>query len=163
MTVAAVAAVATAALVHLRRTWVVITVSGASMEPTFHDGDRVAVRRSPPHPVATGDVVVVEWQSPAGLRDATVERQSPAGLRDATVERPKAPRPLQREKWMIKRIGAVAGEPVPRGIPVDDELVPAGQLVLLGDNVGASYDSRVAGYFPVTALLGGVVRRMSRA
>ena len=61
---------------------------------------------------------------------------------------------------MIKRVAAVAGEPVPHGIPVPDAVVPDGKLVLLGDNADASFDSRVAGYFSADRLLGGVVRRM---
>jgi signal peptidase I len=61
---------------------------------------------------------------------------------------------------MIKRVGAVAGEPVPEGIPVPDAVVPEGKLVLLGDNAEISFDSRIVGYFPAELLLGGVVRRM---
>jgi signal peptidase I len=45
--------------------------------------------------------------------------------------------------------GAAAGTPV-----------PAGQLVLLGDNRAASTDSRHWGYAPVDRVLGVVVRRL---
>lgn len=128
-----------ATLLQVRRTWVVITVSGPSMQPTYRDGDRVVVRRRVP--VATGDVVVIEKQG-------------------AGSARPPMPRDLNIDRWMIKRVGAVAGEPVPSGIPVDDEVVPHGQLVLLGDNPNASFDSRFAGYFPATAMLGKVTRQM---
>jgi signal peptidase I len=126
----------------LRRNWAVITVEGPSMEPTFHQGDRVAVRRTPGFTVSSGDVVVIE------RRDAfTDQNRRPARAWDG-------------RRWMIKRVGAVAGEPVPDGIPVVDAVVPAGKLVLLGDNAEASFDSRMIGYFSADLVLGGVARRM---
>jgi signal peptidase I len=112
------------------------------MEPTFRHGDRVVVRRTARLAVSAGDVVVIE--RPSG---DPVRRNQPAGIRDG-------------RRWMIKRVGAVAGEPVPDGIPVPDAVVPEGRLVLLGDNADASFDSREVGYFPASLVLGGVVRRM---
>jgi signal peptidase I len=138
---ALVATASTVAVWRLRRGWAVITVEGPSMEPTFHHGDRVAVRRT--FTVATGDVVVIERPDFYG---------APVRVRGR----------IQDGRWMIKRVGAVAGDPVPDGIPVSDAVVPDGKLVLLGDNAGSSFDSRVAGYFPAEHVLGGVVRRMSR-
>jgi signal peptidase I len=126
----------------LRRNWAVITVEGPSMEPTFHAGDRVAVRRTPGFTVSSGDVVVIERHD-----------GSPAQCS-------RRARGWDARRWMIKRVGAVAGEPVPEGIPVPDPVVPDGKLVLLGDNAKASFDSRTVGYFPADHLLGGVVRRM---
>ncbi|MFF5227946.1 S26 family signal peptidase [Dactylosporangium sp. NPDC000521] len=38
--------------------------------------------------------------------------------------------------------------------------VPAGRVVLLGDNLALSHDSRRSGYFTTDRLLGVVVRRM---
>jgi signal peptidase I len=134
--------VATFGVWWLRRGWAVITVEGPSMEPTFHHGDRVVVRRTPPFAVASGDVVVVD------KADVDPTRRYPQG------------RILDGRQWMIKRVGAVAGDPVPDGIPVPDAVVPAGKLVLLGDNARNSVDSRMVGYFPAERLLGGVVRRM---
>ncbi|WP_232664883.1 S26 family signal peptidase [Pseudonocardia sp. TRM90224] len=140
----AVGAVSGAVIWWLRRNWVVITVEGPSMEPTFYAGDRVAVRRTPRFKVSTGDVVVTrQVNGPPG-------RERPGSRTVAG-------------SWMIKRVGAMSGEPVPAGIPVPDEVVPPGKLVLLGDNSNASFDSRVNGYFPEADLLGGVVRKMSRA
>ncbi|MGH8965641.1 MAG: S26 family signal peptidase [Actinomycetes bacterium] len=127
------AAAAAVGVCWLRRNWAVITVEGPSMEPTFHQGDRVAVRRTPAFIVASGDVVVIERYNDFSDR---------------------------RRTWVIKRVGAVAGEPVPDGIPVPDAVVPAGKLVLLGDNAVASLDSRTVGFFSADLLLGGVVRRM---
>lgn len=122
-----------------------VTVEGSSMEPTFQHGDCVAVRRTPPFKASSGDVVV--------------------------VERPYSGKPWGRpsvqigdgHQWIIKRVRAISGEPVPEGIPVADLIVPAGQLILLGDNVNYSHDSRVMGYYPTERLLGGVVRRIGRS
>jgi signal peptidase I len=105
------------------------------MEPTFHDGDRVAVRRRR-LAVSSGDVVVI------GPLQADRDRMLDGG------------------QFVIKRVAAVAGEPVPHGIPVPDAVVPESKLVLLGDNAAASFDSRAAGYFSADLLYGGVVRRM---
>jgi signal peptidase I len=133
---------AAVSVLWLRRNWAVITVEGTSMEPTFCHGDRVAVRRTPGFTVSSGDVVVIE------RRDHFPDQhRRPAGIRSD-------------RRWMIKRVGAVAGEPVPAGIPVTDAVVPAGKLVLLGDNAEASFDSRLIGYFPADLVLGGVARRM---
>jgi signal peptidase I len=122
----------------LRRSWTVITVVGSSMEPTYHDGDRVAVRKTAR--IAAGDVVVV--QRPSGE----------PGWPDAEIR--------EGGRWLIKRVAAVAGEPVPDVISIPDTVVPEGRLVLLGDNAAASFDSRMVGYFPIGLVLGGVVRRM---
>jgi signal peptidase I len=139
---ALVVTAAAVAVWRLRQGWAVVTVEGPSMEPTFRDGDRVAVRRTRRSPVTAGDVVVIEQPHPGP------PRRNPPG------------RLLDGRRFVIKRVGAVAGEPVPPGIPVPDAVVPEGELVLLGDNAGASFDSRVVGYFSTELLLGGVARRM---
>jgi signal peptidase I len=126
----------------LRRNWAVITVEGTSMEPTFCHGDRVAVRRTSGYSVSSGEVVVIE-------------------RRDGFLDLAGRPARIQAgRRWMIKRVAAVAGEPVPDGIPVTDAVVPAGKIVLLGDNAEASFDSRLIGYFSADLVLGGVARRM---
>jgi signal peptidase I len=48
----------------LRRRYVVITVRGSSMTPTYRDGDRVLVRRLTVGLLRTGDVVVALRRSP---------------------------------------------------------------------------------------------------
>lgn len=66
--------------------------------------------------------------------------------------------------WLIKRAVAVPGDMVPR-VPAlagaEESVVPAGSLVVLGDNPRVGFDSRQAGYFRADTLLGVVVRRMS--
>ena len=56
----------------------------------------------------------------------------------------------------VKRAAAVAGDPVPAEVPLlrSDPVVPAGHLVLLGDNRAHSHDSRAVGYYRTDRLLG---------
>jgi signal peptidase I len=128
----------------IRRTFVVVTVAGRSMAPTFEPGDRVLARRAGLGRVKTGDVVIVGPAAGAALE--------PAPGRHALV---------------IKRLAAVPGDRVPRqAVPalaaVPESTVPPGKMVLLGDAPESS-DSRQLGYFDAERLVGRVVRRMSRA
>lgn len=146
---AALAAAALSALV-VRRRFAVVTVTGHSMLPTLRDGDRVLVRRVPLGQVRTGDVVVVEWPV-----DDSGPAQQLAGV-------------LRRRRWMIKRAAAVPCDPVPDAFrahwPVlAGDRVPVGNLVLLGDNLAGSYDSRRLGYISGDRLLGVVARTMADA
>src|SRR5690606_16441270 len=119
------AGVALAGLSWLRRRFLVVTVSGSSMEPTYHDGDRLlAVRRSAAT-LRTGQVVVADLLTRPGLAGQSVA---------ASVHQ-------SGHRQVIKRIAAVAGEPVPPGIDAAPT-VPPGMLVLLGDNPEGSVDSR---------------------
>lgn len=135
----------------LGRVLVTVVVSGMSMEPTYHDGDRVLVRRSvTPN---RGDVVVVERPEPPPL----------GPWRRPPIARTAGATTVGARDWLIKRVAAVPGDPVPRHrLPIlassITERVPPGQLVLLGDNQCASFDSRQIGYFPVKRVLGAVVR-----
>jgi signal peptidase I len=144
---AAAAALAVAALAVLRRSFAVVRVNGPSMLPTLADRDRVLVRRVPPGRVRRGDVVVVEHANAAAGSGAAAAAVAEVPGRD----------------WMVKRAVAVAGDPVPpgaRGVLLPGEVVPAGRLVVLGDNAGESFDSRHCGYVPVEHLLGIVRRRL---
>ncbi|MET8526569.1 S26 family signal peptidase [Micromonospora sp. NPDC005172] len=118
---------------RLSRRFMVVTVRGQSMEPTFSEGDRVLIRRG--QRLQAGDVVV---------------------LRTAAARSTAAARP----SCVIKRVAAVAGEVVPPYIGPAGDRVPTGRLVLLGDNRSASFDSRQVGYFRIDDLLGTVVRRL---
>ncbi|MGW6501981.1 S26 family signal peptidase [Nonomuraea angiospora] len=129
-------AAAAGALVARRR-YVVVTVEGTSMAPTLHDGDRVLVRRRRIGQVARGAVVVLE--PPSDPR---------AGL-DGT-------------RWNIKRAVALPGDPVPPDVVDAAERVPAGALVVYGDNPH-SVDSRQRGFFPADRLLGVALRRLGGA
>ena len=130
----------------LRRRLAVVEVAGPSMQPALKSGDRVLVRRARPAQLRPGQVVVVEMPGTDGSWPAQPARWPPG----------------QRE-WLIKRVAAVAGEPLPE--PLRDlrtepgaGRVPAGTFVVLGDNAAQSYDSRAIGCIPADRLLGIVVR-----
>lgn len=130
------------------RSYAIVRVRGPSMEPSFHDGDRVLVRRGVPP--AVGAVVVVEQPSGTGWSQPPLP---PRAGRAATG----------RRTWIIKRVAAVPGDQVPRHrvaalAEVAEERVPPGRLVLLGDNSAVSYDSRRFGYYPADRVLGTVAR-----
>lgn len=124
---------AVAAAAVLRRRLLVVTVRGISMAPTLNPGDRLLVRRG--LPPRRGDVVVLRL----------AHRSAPAG-------------------WSIKRVTAVAGDRVPAGVPdlPPGGRVPAGHLVVLGDNAAVSLDSRELGPVPVERLVGVARRRIGR-
>jgi signal peptidase I len=127
------------ATVLVRARLMVVDVHGGSMEPTLAAGDRVLARRG--RRVSRGAIVVIE--PPPGAVD-------PA---DVTGQ------------FMVKRVLAVPGDPVPReDVPalagVVSDRVPPGRLVVIGDNAMRSHDSRVIGYFEVRAVRGTVLRRV---
>jgi signal peptidase I len=123
-------------LILLRSRFLVVTVHGVSMEPTYRSGDRLLVRRAKLNRVRTGQVVVVQV-------DATTP-DDPTGGR------------------LVKRAVAVPGDPVPPQIPVPGPRVPVDSLLVLGDNPARSNDSRRLGYLPAAALIGVVLRPMGR-
>ncbi|GLZ58419.1 MULTISPECIES: S26 family signal peptidase [Micromonospora] len=129
----------------LTRRLVAVTVDGASMEPTYRDGDRVLVRRG--RVPATGHVVVVEYPSVDGKWPLPPLRDGASAAE------------VGRRRWLIKRVAAVPGDPVPRDrVPaLAEERVPPGMVVLLGDNPGSSFDSRRIGYFSGERILGAVL------
>lgn len=125
-----------AAAVWMRRRWVVAVVRGQSMMPTFVDGQRVLTRRAVRGRIRVGDVIVFRVRSP--------------------VTPPVAGTPWYR----IKRVVAVAGDPLPAWLPGGPSAtVPAGHLVVTGDNPN-SEDSRHFGPVRESAVL-GVLRRGS--
>lgn len=115
---------------HLR----VVAVSGSSMLPSYQPGELLTVRRIPASAIRTGDVVVLHAGSPGRHQSVT-------------------------SRWIIKRVAAVPGDPVAPGtLPGDQHtIVPPGQLILLGDNLAHSDDSRQHGYFPASNVIGRVI------
>ena len=129
---AGVLAVIAVLAVVVRVRLVRVTVRGTSMLPTLRPGDRVLVRRTSARSVRRGDLVV--------------------------FAPPREPDP----SWMIKRVLAAPGDPVPRDeVPLlwtyREALVPRDRVVVIGDNPDHSYDSRQFGYVPARTLLGVVV------
>ncbi|WP_214324387.1 S26 family signal peptidase [Nonomuraea sediminis] len=127
----------------LRRRYLVVTVDGESMLPTYRPGERVLVRRTPPDSLHTGQVVVLSgFTRPGEL-------------------------PVPGPRWIIKRVAAVPGDPIPREtVPAlrsaPGTRVPAGRLVVLGDNPDRSHDSRHAGYLTADRLFGVVLRKVEQ-
>ncbi len=120
---------------HLR----VVTVSGTSMLPAYRPGDLLTIRRIPASAIRPGDVVILHADSPGRHQPVT------------------AP-------WIIKRVAAVPGDPVAPGtLPYGHQAtVPPGQLILLGDNLAHSIDSRQHGYFPASNVIGRVITGAGR-
>jgi signal peptidase I len=114
--------------------WLVVTVEGVSMAPTYVSGDRLLVRRT----------------TLAGVpRGAAVLLVTPG------ADLPGNP------PFMVKRAVALPGDPVPAGIPVCEAVVPPDRLVVLGDNAGRSADSRSYGFQPAGTVVGVVRRRLA--
>jgi signal peptidase I len=146
----AVAGVPLLAAVAARMAFVVVTVVGPSMAPTLDDGDRVLVARRWARGVRRGDVVAARmvWTPPG----------------------PPAPGPFGVvPSWVVKRAVALGGdrlpplEPSPIGVRVPfGDTVPPGAVFLVGDNPGASGDSRAWGPVPAGEVVGVVVRHLPR-
>lgn len=147
MTVAGVTAAGGAALLAvgvlgwLRTRYVVVTVRGESMSPTYRPGERVLVRRVPVAAVRRDMCVVFAETSPGEPVSSDVGG------------------------WLVKRVVAAPGDPVPRGqFPalreVPEPVVPPGRIVVAGDNAPRSFDSRHFGYVAAGRVLGVVLRRI---
>ncbi|WP_157246377.1 S26 family signal peptidase [Nonomuraea typhae] len=139
-------------LLWIRRTHLLVTVKGASMEPAFHDGEQVIVRRRPPDELRRGQAVVLlalEWEAGYVPAEARGTAAHPAPEVSTTSH-------------VIKRVAAVPGDPLPREqVPVlrhvAEPRVPRGKVILLGDNAAASFDSRRHGYFDIENVIGPVI------
>jgi signal peptidase I len=141
----------------VRVRFVVVTVEGPSMEPAYHDGDRLLVRRTRSR-IHRGAVVVGQRFDGQRFGGQRFGGQRFGGQRFG------GQRSGGRRGWIVKRVAAVAGDPVP--VPVRTAAgaasVPAGALVLLGENPAHSHDSRAFGFYPVDRLVGVAVRKLSR-
>ncbi len=140
----------------LRRRYVAVDIVGASMEPAYRSGGRVLVRRARRVNVRRGDVVVFDRD----YGDAATPQNRPRAARRAARHAVHEDR-----SWMLKRAVAVPGDPVPHDrVPALRDTagaaVPAGHLVVLGDNPAASLDSRHFGYVTRECVLGVVVRHL---
>jgi signal peptidase I len=131
----------------LRRSVAVVTVRGLSMQPTLNAGDRLLIRRVTPGRLRTGQIVVIDRPAEAG----------------SPVQAARSSWPPTGHDWLIKRVAALAGEPTPDLVlsadpPGAESVVPAGQLVVLGDNLAVSQDSRELGYIAADRVLGVAIR-----
>ena len=133
----------------LRFGFFIVLVRGPSMLPTLRAGDRLLARRCLRQP-RVGSLVVLERP--------LVDRSDRLG-RSGRV-REAVPQP----KWIVKRLVAVAGDPVPAwcfsvldSTERDLRQIPAGMMLVLGDNLAESYDSRDFGFVSLTKLRGVVM------
>lgn len=129
---AAVAVIAAAGVAWARRHLVVVTVKGHSMAPTYHDGERVLLRRGG---YRTGDVIMFR---------APVVFSVPAHDVD----------------WLMKRVAAVAGDPVPADLAklAGRGTVPDGHLLVRSDAPNG-LDSRQLGLIDAHDVIGVVSAR----
>jgi signal peptidase I len=137
----------------LRGRYMVVTVRGESMLPTYRPGERLVLRRTPPRSLRTGQVVVL---TEAGHSPPAVSLSGPRAPADGPGTGPYL---------IIKRVAALPGDPIPRDtVPAlrtaPGTRVPAGHLVVLGDNADHSHDSRHSGYLTTDRLLGVVLRKV---
>ncbi|MEV8637011.1 S26 family signal peptidase [Streptosporangium sp. NPDC051023] len=137
-------AAATALLAHLRRRWVMVTVSGISMTPTLQPGDRLLVRRCRIAELKVGDIVVLEPPRPVHPNGVVVI--APA---------------RSRTRWKVKRVAALPGDRIPASAHAATggrETVPKDSLIVFGD-ADESHDSRQVGLYPGDRILGVAVHR----
>jgi signal peptidase I len=136
LVLAAAGACAAALLGWLRGNWMIAVVRGNSMAPTLGDGQRLLARRVRDGRCARGDIIVFS------LTEEQLRRDQSEDL------------PLR-----IKRVAAVAGEPIPEWLgplmQVHDGRVPSGTLVVSGDNP-QSQGSRQLGFIDQRRVLGRV-------
>ncbi|MFG2894819.1 S26 family signal peptidase [Streptomyces sp. NPDC048248] len=136
---AAAAALGIVALGGARRLLSTVNVRGGSMNPTLLHDDVLLVlkhvRRCRP-----GRIVVVQrpdshagWSGPLGQRES--------------------------DGYFVKRVVAVAGEPVPPWVPEAQRVVPPRMLVLRGDH-SDSQDSRMWGFCPQDRMYGVMLFRL---
>jgi signal peptidase I len=127
-----VAALGRQAVDAVRRRYVVAIVRGDSMLPTFRDGERVKVRRISGLACQPGDVIVFAVDQ---------------------LDRPGDP------PSRLKRVAAVAGDPVPPWMSnatiTSGAVIPAGFLAVHGDNP-RSESSKHLGYVSCEAVIGVV-------
>lgn len=138
LAVTSVTAVAACVLLtaFVRARLLVVTVRGMSMSPALAPGDRLLCRRI---------------RSGAGL--------SPGQI---VVVRPPSAPGQHSNPLFVKRIAALAGEPLPDGVPdpTGTGTVPAGACVVLGDHP-MSDDSRAWGPLGVHTVVATMLRRIA--
>lgn len=132
---AALLVAACGAVAVVRRRYLVVTVRGSSMCPTYYDADRVLVRRT------RGD----RWIGPC--------------RGEVIVLRPPVQEMADISPLVVKRVAAVPDDEVPpdfcRAVPF--AMVPPRSLLVRGDNDGSA-DSRSFGLVEFGLIVGTVTR-----
>lgn len=130
---------------RLRHKFVMVSVSGTSMKPTFQPGDRMIVHRRSAEDLEIGDVVV--FQHPLAY--------------DGWESLPM-PRCIANGQWAVKRVAALPGDIVPDSVRISMRCpyrVPIGKIVVLADD-DRGYDSRQWGFIPLERVLGSVAWKL---
>jgi signal peptidase I len=133
-----IAVLLTAGFVIVRYRWLLATVRGNSMAPTFTDGQRILVSRVRRFP-RRDEVVVFSTAPVAGVAE-----------------------PGDDPPYRVKRVCAVPEDPLPDWLGNHgNPLVPQGFVVVAGDNP-RSQDSRQLGLIDRRDVLGVVSRSVVR-
>ncbi len=124
-------------------------VDGTSMEPTLHSGQRLVIEKVSYHFAAPGRGEVVVLKIP-GREEAALIKRVVATAGDVIAIR----------NGRVYLNGAVLEEPylsqfTPGDLP--STVVPDGYIFVLGDNRGASNDSRTFGMIPTDHLVGRAI------
>lgn len=124
-------------------------VDGTSMEPTLHSGQRLVIEKVSYHFAAPGRGEVVVLKIP-GREEAALIKRVVATAGDVIAIR----------NGRVYLNGAVLLEPylsqfTPGDLP--STVVPDGYIFVLGDNRGASNDSRTFGMIPTDHLVGRAI------
>ncbi|UWZ59718.1 signal peptidase I [Dactylosporangium aurantiacum] len=150
-----------AVVLAVRRSLLIVTVAGASMEPTYRDGDRLLVsrRRRP----VVGAVVVLRQAALAGAAAAAAVHRNPY-LVKRLVALPGDAVPDAVLPALDRPAGTEVPEPLEAAAPAPRAaaLVPAGSMVVLGDSPH-SVDSRAWGLLPLRHVVGVVVADLRTA
>jgi signal peptidase I len=139
--------VAGVCLLALRRRYLVVRVFGLSMVPSLRSGDRVLVRRAGLRRLRAGMIVVLRaWP-------------------DTDPARRDSGWPMAAGGWLVKRLAAVPGDPVPEVARTgcgNARVVPVGMAVVLSDNE-SGVDSRTWGFAPGSQVVGYVASPLPRS
>lgn len=137
----------------------IVTVSGTSMEPALHDGDRVFVSRvhyGLPIPFMPG--YIIRWSTPK-KGDIVVYSQPTDGR--LAMKRvwagPTTAVELENRRLRAEHISASVSPKAARAFR-EEPSVPRGELLVIGDNRVESVDSRHYGPIKIDSLIGKVIR-----
>ncbi len=141
----ALAVVVIGSAVAVRWMYCVVAVTGTSLEPELAPGDRLLARRCGLRSLRLGEFVIIREPGLTG------RRRRPVWLTSAG-----------RDVWVVKRVAALPGDPVPAAVrtAAGTALVPRRTLVALGDRPD-SRDSRQWGLIPASSVLGVCSRKLT--